>query len=452
MSKKKPKPKPNDVIIVGAGIAGCVLAFHLATADRKVIVFEKKTREEMGPDWCDSVEKEAFSFSGIPPPKGKEKKAERDHAAILSPDFSKIIHLDSYNQWIVDRKLLHERLVGMAEKAGAEFVFETEIVEPMGKGQWVVGVKKKDGKVENARLIVDCSGEERILGKNIEILDLNLKLPETDIVDAYRELHKVDSKDIEWGGHKIEQNVLYYRYGYEKGYSWLNFEDLEHLDIGAGVGKGFSNRSAKAIVNDYINSNKEIQKEKLRGGGGKIVVRRPLTLVWYGFMMVGEAAAQVLPSMGFGTGSSMKAAKIAAEVALKALQRKELSIDGLWEYQVRYIKERGRDVAALDMMRNGLQQFSEEEASFLINKGIFSKNDFEKLINAKYPKVNIFKQIDSMLKGISRPKLMWKMRKVAQRSNKIFSHYRKMPKEYDSKKYLAWMLGHMHLFEEIRKE
>ncbi|NVM47077.1 MAG: hypothetical protein HWN79_19445, partial [Candidatus Lokiarchaeota archaeon] len=170
--------------------------------------------------------------------------------------------------------------------------------------------------------------------------------------------------------------------------------------------KGFSNRSAKAIVNDYINSNKEIQKEKLRGGGGKIVVRRPLTLVWYGFMMVGEAAAQVLPSMGFGTGSSMKAAKIAAEVALKALQRKELSIDGLWEYQVRYIKERGRDVAALDMMRNGLQQFSEEEASFLINKGIFSKNDFEKLINAKYPKVNIFKQIDSMLKGISRPKLM----------------------------------------------
>lgn len=452
MSKKKPKLKPNDVIIVGAGIAGCILAFHLATANRKVIVFEKKTREDIGKDWCDSIEKEAFSYAGIPPPKGKEKKADKEHAAIISPDFGTIIHLDSYNQWIVDRKLLQERLVGMAEKAGAKFNFETEIIEPMGKGQWVVGVKKKNGKIENASLIIDCSGEERILGKNIEILDLNLKLPETDIVDAYRELHKVDSKDIEWGGHKIEQNVLYYRYGYEKGYSWLNFEDSEHLDIGAGVGKGFTKRSAKAIVNDYVNSNKEIQKEKLRGGGGNIVVRRPLTLVWYGFMMVGEAAAQVLPSMGFGTGSAMKAAKIAAEVALKVLQRKEISIERLWEYQVRYMQERGRDVAALDMMRNGLQQFSEEEASFLMNNGIFSKADFEKLINAKYPKITIFKQIVSVVKGISRPRLMWKMRKVAQRANRVYRHYRKMPKEYDSKKYLAWMLGHMYLFDEIRKE
>ena len=36
MSKKKKKTqsKPTDVIIVGAGIAGSVLAFHLATAKR----------------------------------------------------------------------------------------------------------------------------------------------------------------------------------------------------------------------------------------------------------------------------------------------------------------------------------------------------------------------------------------------------------------------------------
>ena len=452
MSKKESKPKPNDVIIVGAGIAGCVLAFHLATANRKVVVFEKKSKEDLGKDWCDSIEKEAFSYAGIPPPKGKEKRADRDQAAIISPDFGKIIHLNAYNCWIVDRKLLQQRLLSMAEKAGARFYFDTEIVEPMGKGQWVVGVKKKNGKIENASLVIDCSGKERILGKNIEILDLNLKLPETDIVDAYRELHQVDSQDIEWGGYKIEQNILYYRYGYEKGYSWLNFEDKNLLDIGAGVGKGFSDRTAKAIVNDFVNSNKVVQKEKLRGGGGNIIVRRPLTVVWYGFMIVGEAACQVIPTMGFGTGSAMKAAKIAAEVSLSALQTKEVSVNKLWEYQVRYTQERGRDVAALDMMRNCLQQFSEEEASFLFNKGIISQKDFEKLINGKYPKISIFKLIVSAVKGISKPKLMWKMRKVAQRSNKVYKHYKKLPKEYDSRKYFEWMLGHMSLFEEIREE
>ncbi|MHA1200795.1 MAG: FAD-dependent oxidoreductase [Candidatus Heimdallarchaeaceae archaeon] len=156
MSKSKKKKKETDVIIVGGGIAGCVLAFHLANARLKVKVFEKQSRNEIDHDWCDSVEKEAFSYSGIPAPKGKERKRDRDHLAILSPDLESMIHLSHYDYWIVDRKLFLERLVELAEKAGAELQFETEIGEAMGRGQWVGGFKKEDGSIENARLVIDC--------------------------------------------------------------------------------------------------------------------------------------------------------------------------------------------------------------------------------------------------------------------------------------------------------
>ncbi len=447
MSKKK--QESIDVIIVGAGIAGCVLAFHLANANLKVTVFERNTRDNIGQDWSDSVEKKAFSFAGIPPPKGEEKKADRDHLAIISPDFGKIVHLGFYDYWITDRMLFQKRLLKMAEKAGAIFKFNTEITEPIGKGQWVVGVKKKDGKTFNARIIVDCSGRERILGNNIEILDMNLPLEKSEQVDAHRELHQIEPNEINWDKYKIEKDILYYRYGYEGGYSWLNFESENTIDIGAGVGMGVSDRKAKAIVNEFVNTNNQIETEKIRGGGDTISVRRPISLAWYGFMLCGEAACITSPMNGCGVGSAMISAKIAAEVISQALLRKETSVDRLWEYQVRFMEERGRDLAALDAMRRGFQKFSQEEASFLINKGIITKTDLENIIHVKYKKIGIFKIISSLIKGISNIQIMLRMRKVTSVSNKIFKHYKKLPKEYDSRKCYDWMLGHMYLIKEI---
>ncbi|MCE7743209.1 MAG: NAD(P)/FAD-dependent oxidoreductase [Candidatus Heimdallarchaeota archaeon] len=452
MPKSKKKKKEIDVIIVGGGIAGCVLAFHLANARLKVKVFEKQSRNEIEHDWCDSIEKKAFSYSGIPAPKGEERKRDRDHLAVLSPNLESIIHLSHYDYWIVDRKLFLERLVKSAEKAGAEFLFETEIIEPMGRGQWVVGVKKKDGSIENAQLVVDCSGKARILSSNIEVLDLNIKIEKEDLARAHRESHEVSEGVIDLQTHPIEKDILYYRYGYEKGYSWLNFEEDNILDVGAGVGKGYSDRSAKAIVNDFVNSKGNISNEMLRGGGRDIIIRRPTTMVWYGFLAVGEAACQVIPSNGCGVGSAMIAAKIAAEVVVDSLRRKEVSIDSLWEYQVQFMKERGRDNAALDMMRRQFLAFSEEDFSFLIKKGILTKSDFENLIHAKYARIGPLKMVIAFFKGISKIRLMLKVGKAISMSNRIYNHYRKMPKKYHTRRYLEWMLGQMHLFAKLEEK
>lgn len=449
MSKTKKKKKETDVIIVGGGIAGCVLAFHLANARLKVKVFEKNPKNYISHDWCDSIEKEAFSYSGIPAPKDKERREDRDHLAILSPDLQHSIHLNFYNYWIVDRKIFQERLYSLAEKAGAEFIFETEVVEPIGRGQWVVGVKKKDGEIENARLIIDCSGKARILTSNIEVLDLNITLKNKDYVKAYRELHKVSDGKIYWDEKEILPEILYYRYGYEKGYSWLNFEEKDKLDVGSGVGSGYSERSPKAIVNDFVNSRGNISKDMIRGGGSEIIIRRPTTLVWYGFMAVGEAACQVIPTNGCGIGSAMIAAKIAAEVAVEAVKRKEVSIDSLWDYQVRFMKKRGKHYAALDMMRRQFLLFSEEEISFLIKKGILSKTDFQNIIHAKYTIINPFKMVVSMFKGITRLKLMLKMGKASMMANRVYRHCKRIPKQYHTRRYHEWLLGQMHLFSKL---
>ncbi|MCK4844673.1 MAG: NAD(P)/FAD-dependent oxidoreductase [Candidatus Heimdallarchaeota archaeon] len=448
----KKQEQKRDVIIVGAGIAGCVLAFHLATAGLKVTIYEKSAKDNIGHDWCDSIEKKAFQLAGILAPKGEEKRANRDHLVILSPDLLSKIHLSYYDYWIVDRKLFQKRLLYCAEKAGAEFCFNTEIVEPVGKGMWVIGVKKLDGEIVTAKLVVDCSGIDRILGNNIEILDLNLTLEDNEIALAHRETHKIEDSKLKWGENEISKKHLYYRYGYEKGYSWVNFEKEDEVDVGSGVTQGYSKRKPKALVNEFINLHKNIEKEKLRGGGGQIVVRRPITMVWYGFLLVGEAACQTIPTVGCGVGSSMIAAKIAAEVIVKSIRKKEVSIDSLWEYQVRFTEKRGRDHAALDMMRRKLLQITEKEMSFLIEKRIISRSDFEMLIHAKYPKKSIIGMLFSAFKGISNLKLMIFMGKSFLQANRVYKHYKKFPKEYDAKKYHKWFLEQMYFFKEIEEK
>ena len=168
-------------------------------------------------------------------------------------------------------------------------------------------------------------------------------------------------------------------------------------------------------------------------------------------MLCGEAACVTSPMNGCGVGSAMISAKLAAEVITKALLRKETSIDRLWEYQVRFMEERGRNLAALDAMRRGFQKFTHEESSFLLKKGIISKADLEGIIHVKYKKISIFKMAISLFKGISNIGIMLRMRKIIAASNKIFKHYKRMPKEYDSRKYYEWMLGHMYLFNEIEQ-
>jgi len=452
MSKsKKKKQNDTDVIIVGGGIAGCVLAFHLSNARFKVKVFEKNPRHHKYHNWCDSVEKEAFSYSGIPSPKGVERKNDRDHLAILSPDLENIVHLDYYNYWIVDRKLLEERILKLAEKAGAEFIFDTEIVEPIGRGQWVVGVKKKDDSIETARLVIDCSGTARVLASNIEVLDLNIKIEETDLVKAHRELHEITDSSICWNEHSVEEDVLYYRYNYEKGYSWVSFEEKNKLDVGSGVCIGYTKRSPNAIVNDFVNSRGNIKKEKIRGGGDFIIIRRPTTMVWYGFMAVGEAACQNIPTNGCGIGSAMKAATMAAEVAMDCLNRKEVSIDSLWEYQVRFTQERGKHLAALDMLRRHVSLLTEEEFSFLVKKRILTKKDFENIIHATYKPIGPLKMLVSAFRGVTRLKLLLRLSKAITMSNKIFRHYKKIPKKYHTQRYKEWLLGQLYLFSKIEK-
>ena len=445
----KKKEKNYDVIIVGAGIAGCILGFHLANARIKVKVIEKKNRDNLAQDCCDSIEKKAFAYAGIQAPKEDEIRDERDHLAIITPDLQTIIHLGYYDYWIVDRKLFHQRLLSNAEKAGCEFTFNTEIVEPMGKGMWVVGVKTKEGIIHNARMIVDCSGRERILGMNIEILDMNLKLNKSDIVEIYREVHKINSKDLNWGEHVIKQNTLYFRYGYHGGFNWLNFDKEDEIDIGAGVGKSITNKSPKGMVNDFVNSNTTIDNKKLSGRGDKIIIRRPITLAWYGFMLVGQAACQTISTNGYGLGLAMIASKIAAEVIVPAIRRKEVSIESLWEYQVRFTKERGRDLAAIDILRLGLQKLSEDDASFLMRKKIITKIDLENMIHAKFRKITLLRTVFTAFKGIKRIKLMLYIRKITSQANKIFKHYKKLPEEYTTRKYHEWLLRSMQLFKEI---
>ena len=101
-------------------------------------------------------------------------------------------------------------------------------------------------------------------------------------------------------------------------------------------------------------------------------------------------------------------------------------------------------------MRIGFQKFSEEQVSFLMSKKILTRADFESLIHGNFCRIGLLKTIISALRGFKHIRLMIHLSKIISKSKKVYRHYKKIPKEYDTRKYHLWLLRSMQLFEEMK--
>ncbi|MHA1408014.1 MAG: hypothetical protein ACTSSG_11635, partial [Candidatus Heimdallarchaeaceae archaeon] len=81
-----------------------------------------------------------------------------------------------------------------------------------------------------------------------------------------------------------------------------------------------------------------------------------------------------------------------------------------------------------------------------------SRKDFEKIIHARYPKITIFRQLLAFFTCITRLKLLWRAQRAISRANKVYKQYKKLPKEYDTRKYHFWLLEQLSLFRKIGKK
>jgi len=166
-------------------------------------------------------------------------------------------------------------------------------------------------------------------------------------------------------------------------------------------------------------------------------------------MFVGDAAFQVNPVHGGGIGPSMTAGKIAGEVAIEALEKGDVSREGLWDYNVRFMREYGAKQAGLDIFRWFLQKLSDDELNWGMKHKLVTERDVLKANLGEDLKLNITEKAIRFFRGIRRLSFLQKLREVANIMKTVKQLYRNYP---TPEKFEDWKNKVQGIFAEFKKK
>jgi flavin-dependent dehydrogenase len=474
MPKKK---KSFTIAIAGAGPAGLLLARDLARAGMMVTVYEKRTKGAKAHDWSDAIEYGALREAGFDMPvaengnyrgrlvkktptgKGLFEKHAVNPLQIWAPDRSCKTKVDvEFGYILTDRVALDDMLRAEAGKAGARICYSHQAVGLLGRTKGPLGdlrveglrVKDPKGRTIDARadVTVDATGMLSVLRTGMSASGaLERPFGGNEIAYAWRTVRALDRAKLGPGG--IPDH---YRYGAHKGYFWTHLHDDATIDVGGGVKDEPGRVDPAEIVKRIIDEYPAITSKESRGGGGRVLVgRSPWSLVASGFLAVGAAAGQVIPTTGCGVGAGLAGAMMAARTVIEAEARGDAGIGSLWAYNRRWFVEsdRGANLAALGALKDILQNLSHDELAFLIGKDILSGEMLTPSINGRFFAPDQRTMMSTLVSGIARPAILMKLGRATTIGKKVYAHYRRYPTEWSDRAFARWMSEAERIFSGI---
>lgn len=458
------KTKALKIAIAGAGPAGLLLARELARAGMKVTVYEKRARAAGAHDWSDAIEYDVLRDAGFgmpvaengifrgklvkksPAGKGLFERHAIDPLEIWAPDLSCKTKTDvRFGYILTDRVALDAMLRAEAVKAGAQILYSHQAVGLLGRtkgpldkirveGLRVRGPKNKMADIQ-ADITVDATGMDSILRTGLSASGaIERPFGGKEIAYAWRTVRKLDRAKLGPGG--IPDH---YRYGAHGGYFWTHLHDEKTIDVGGGVKDEPGRVDPAEVVRGIIDEYPAITSKELRGGGGRVLAgRSPWSLVASGFLAVGDAAGQVIPTTGCGVGAGLAGAMMAARTVIEA--GGNTGIDALWAYNRRWFVESGRgaNLAALGALKDILQDLSHEEIAFLMEKDILSGEMLTPSINGRFFAPDQRSMMSALVSGISKPSILMKLGKAVSTGKKVYAHYARYPRKWSEKGFERW--------------
>ncbi|MGD9396395.1 MAG: NAD(P)/FAD-dependent oxidoreductase [Candidatus Thorarchaeota archaeon] len=434
--------KRPDVVIVGAGSAGCVTARRCAELGLKTLLLDRKPKKEVGQKVCgDEVSKSHFEATGIDYPIGDEVSSAIAGADVYPPNMKNELQVRGWTEfdgWTVNRLNFGQRLLKEAIDAGAKFIPEIHVGSPMMIGDQVTGVEYKDltsgdEVIVKSKVVVDASGFAAVIRNKLESPLIENNVDKRDIALCYREILKLKMPLAEpevarvfLGGDVAPQ-----------GYAWIFPKGIQEINAGVGITGGKGRGSPKS---HFMKFKKKYPllfgSELIDGKGGAVPVRRPLkSLVGDGVAFVGDAALQVNPIHGGGIGAGMRAGIILGEVVRGAIAKRDYSARCLWSYNNRYLPNFGRRLASLEIFRRLLQAVSDEDMDFGFERKLLEANDLMAANRGDGISLSVADKLRRVKRGARRVSLLMKLQKAAglmKKMNKAYSNYPTNPDTLDN--------------------
>lgn len=433
--------KRPDVVVVGAGTAGCVTARRCAEMGLLTLLLDRKPYNLVGEKVCgDEVSKSHFDAIGLDYPQGDQVSCPISGADVYPPSLTNEMRVrgwSDFDGWTINRVRFGQKLLEDAIGSGVRFESDCHVAEPVVSEDQVVGLvyrglEDQEPKTVKAKLVIDASGFAGVMRNKIDSPLVEKHVEKEDVALCYREIIKLNMQLAE----PEVARVFLGRTAAPNGYAWIFPKGPEVVNAGVGICGGVGQGSPKAHFESFRKDYPLFYGcEVLEGAGGAVPVRRPLkSLVANGIAFVGDAALQVNPIHGGGIGPGMRAGIILGEVAKEAIAKRDTSAVGLWRYNVRFQSGFGKRLASLQIFRRLLQQVRDEELDFGFQSRMLEPSDLIAANQGDALSIGVVGRLRRLKRGARRIGLLLKVQRAAnlmKRMDKLYSRYPGSPAELD---------------------
>lgn len=412
-----------DVIVVGAGTVGCIVAYLLARKGFNVCIIDSKRHNDVGNKVCgDALISRGLESLGFSPPKDaimNIASALYFHAPGIEP-----IKLKT-KIFLLDRFRFGRYFLYKAIENGSIFLDRCKALAPIVKGDKVIGIRAKVIDYKNdlyAKLIIDASGINAVIRRNLPgDWWVSKPIEKNNLALCYREIRKlkvdVDTKYCE---------VYYDRKVVSGGYYWIfpKKDDLVNVGIGAritAINYDLKGRFYKNILNNQIFIGSEI----LSYGFGILPISPPLSCsIAPGFITIGDAAWQVNPFIGEGMRPAIISAYLASEIIANS---KNFDQEHLWNYNKAFMKKLGIKHAMFAAFGSFFERLDYEEVKPLLSVfegSTYNFDDFEDF------NIGLLLILKALLKGYKQIKSIQKELSIVKFVRSIYNDYPDSPKNF----------------------
>jgi len=346
-----------DVVVAGAGTAGCYAAATIANEGLDVVIVERKDAEEAGHIACGDALKGADAFPKAIPKDRLEPAFTNtgvDHGRFEIPQEDTVLEIPVPGELaVIDRWEYGRQVIAGAEDAGVDFHYDTVINDVVqdetGRVTGLRAVRKGDSDPVTymADVVIDGAGSLSLLQDKTDFegttFDTNVRY--SQFCSAYREIVEVP-EPVEW-----DDALVFKATDRAAGYLW--YFPRTGTEINAGLGFQMTEEPMRLVesLKQDLRDRPEFEGAEVRDKlGGALPTRRPYdSAVAPGYMAVGDAAGHVNPTTGGGIAGAAYAGKYAGEQAVKAVSDGDVSEENLWRYNTRVMDHFGGRYAGLDV-------------------------------------------------------------------------------------------------------
>ncbi len=360
-----------DAIVIGAGPAGLIFARYLGEAGFKVAIVEKNNELAVKP--CGEgissrvIETAEISRSEVYRFLSREIK----RAYIFAPNGKRLTVEESGRTmgYIIDKRNFLKVLSEYAVSSGVE-IYISEPAKNFSRKNNTLNVYTRS-HVFKTRLLIGADGYLSVVAKKMGLE----KRGERRVIPSIQYvMSNVELDDYEATYFFTGNNVA------PLGYAWIFPKDGKIANVGLGVQKV----SPRTYLNKFIRDNRKYfsKSQPIEFKGAAVTISGVLEkIVDDNVMLIGEAAGQVIPLTGGGIHTSIAGGKIAAEIAIKALEEDDLSKEKLSMYKRKYDLYWGKRIRDSLKGLKAIEKLSDEELNALAE--ILSPQDIVNLANGE---------------------------------------------------------------------